>query len=145
MKTSPADTAVVLVGGGAIIAPNQLRGASKVLKPEWSQVANAIGAAIARISAVVDTIRSTETQTVKQLLAEISDEAKAKVIAAGATAESVKIVEVEELPLQVSFMFRYQPRHCTGLLERELIAVPVCSKQDPLRRPSCRRFRPVAN
>ncbi|KAK4672730.1 hypothetical protein QC763_105640 [Podospora pseudopauciseta] len=100
MKTSPADTAVVLVGGGAIIAPNQLRGASKVLKPEWSQVANAIGAAIARISAVVDTIRSTETQTVKQLLAEISDEAKAKVIAAGATAESVKIVEVEELPLQ---------------------------------------------
>ncbi|KAK0748418.1 hypothetical protein B0T21DRAFT_356524 [Apiosordaria backusii] len=100
MKTSPADLPVVLVGGGAIIAPDQLRGASKVLKPEWSQVANAIGAAIARISAVVDTIRSTDTKTAQQLLAEVSEEAKAKTIAAGATAESVKVVEVEELPLQ---------------------------------------------
>ncbi|KAK0671031.1 hypothetical protein QBC41DRAFT_271409 [Cercophora samala] len=100
MKTSPKDIPVVLVGGGAIIAPDQLRGASKVLKPEWSQVANAIGAAIARISAVVDTIRSTETKTAKQLLEEISEEAKAKTIAAGATPESVRVVEVEELPLQ---------------------------------------------
>ncbi|KAK4200048.1 hypothetical protein QBC40DRAFT_201403 [Triangularia verruculosa] len=100
MKTSPADIPVVLVGGGAIIAPDKLRGASRVLKPEWSQVANAIGAAIAGISAVVDTIRSTETKTTKQLLEEISQEAKAKTIAAGAAAETVKIVEIEELPLQ---------------------------------------------
>ncbi|KAK4173873.1 hypothetical protein QBC36DRAFT_358911 [Triangularia setosa] len=100
MKSSPEDIPVVLVGGGAIIAPGQLRGASRVLKPEWSQVANAIGAAIARISVVVDTIRSTETKTAKQLLEEISEEAKAKAIAAGATAESIQVVEVEELPLQ---------------------------------------------
>lgn len=33
MKTSPEDIPVVLVGGGAVIAPNDLSGASKVVKP----------------------------------------------------------------------------------------------------------------
>ncbi|KAK3309800.1 uncharacterized protein B0T15DRAFT_481348 [Chaetomium strumarium] len=100
MKTSPADLPVVLVGGGAIIAPAQLKGASKVLKPQWSQVANAIGAAIARVSAVVDTIRSTERCTTQQLLAELCEEALDKAFAAGATRESVEIVEQEAMPLQ---------------------------------------------
>ncbi|KAK4183129.1 hypothetical protein QBC35DRAFT_125714 [Podospora australis] len=100
MKTSPDDLPVILVGGGSIIAPDQLKGASKVLKPQWSQVANAIGAAIARVSAVVDTIRSTEARTAKQWLEEISKEAEEKTVMAGASRESVKVVEVETLPLQ---------------------------------------------
>ena len=45
MKTSPEDLSVILVGGGAIIAPDTLEGASHVLKPKWSGIANAIGAA----------------------------------------------------------------------------------------------------
>jgi N-methylhydantoinase A/oxoprolinase/acetone carboxylase beta subunit len=110
MKTSPADLPVVLVGGGAIIATTQLKGASKVLKPKWSQVANAIGAAIARVSAVVDTIRSTESKTTHQLLEEICEEALEKTVAAGATRESVKIVEKETLPLQVSNTASFQAR-----------------------------------
>ncbi|KAL2134988.1 hypothetical protein VTI74DRAFT_10123 [Chaetomium olivicolor] len=100
MKTSPADLPVVLVGGGAIIAPNQLKGASKVLKPQWSQVANAIGAAIARVSAVVDTIRSVENKTAQQLLEEICEEAIENTVEAGAARESIEIVEKETLPLQ---------------------------------------------
>ncbi|KAK4226812.1 hypothetical protein QBC38DRAFT_479410 [Podospora fimiseda] len=108
MKTSPEDLSVVLVGGGAIIAPNQLKGASKVLKPKWSEVANAIGAAIARVSAVVDTIRSTETQTTPQLLEEISKEVVDKTVEAGASRDSVKVVEIETLPLQyVANMTRF--------------------------------------
>lgn len=46
MKTSPADIPVLLVGGGAVIAPDALKGASKVLKPRFAGVANAIGAAV---------------------------------------------------------------------------------------------------
>ncbi|UKZ78991.1 hypothetical protein TrVFT333_006742 [Trichoderma virens FT-333] len=48
MKTSPGDVPVLLVGGGAIIAPDVLEGASKVIKPKFAEVANAIGAATAR-------------------------------------------------------------------------------------------------
>jgi N-methylhydantoinase A/oxoprolinase/acetone carboxylase beta subunit len=101
MKTSPDDVPVILVGGGAIIAPNELVGASKVLKPRWSEVANAIGAATAGVSAVVDTVKSTESRTTQQLLEEISRDAIEKTIAAGASRDSVKIVEMETLPLQV--------------------------------------------
>lgn len=100
MKTSPEDLPVLLVGGGAVIAPDTLKGASRVIKPEWSGVANAIGAAMARVSAVIDTVKSTEKRTTKELLAEISEEAKQRTIDAGALAASVEIVEVEDLPLQ---------------------------------------------
>jgi hypothetical protein len=100
MKTSPDDLPVLLVGGGAVIAPDELKGASKVIKPQWSGVANAIGAAMARVSTVIDTVKSTEKQTQKELLAEICEEAKQKTIEAGASATTVAIVEVEDLPLQ---------------------------------------------
>jgi len=100
MKTSPDDLPVLLVGGGAVIAPDELKGASRVIKPEWSGVANAIGAAMARVSAVVDTVKSTEKKTSKEILAEIEAEARKKTVEAGALAESVEVVEVETLPLQ---------------------------------------------
>lgn len=100
MKTSPDDLPVLLVGGGAVIAPDQLSGASKVLKPRWSEVANAIGAAMAGVSAVVDTVKDTEGKTTAQLLEEIKHEAIAKAVEAGAAPESVRIVEVDTLPLQ---------------------------------------------
>lgn len=100
MKTSPADLPVLLVGGGAVIAPDALKGASRVLKPQWSSVANAIGAAIARVSAVVDTVKSTEGVSAATLLQAISAEAVAQAVQAGAAPETVKIVEMETLPLQ---------------------------------------------
>jgi DUF917 family protein len=99
MKTSPEDLPVLLVGGGAVIAPDTLKGASRVIKPEWSGVANAIGAAMARVSAVIDTVKSTEKKSTKELIAEISEEAKAKAVEAGALKESVEVVEVDSLPL----------------------------------------------
>lgn len=100
MKTSPEDLPVLLVGGGAVISPDELKGASKVLKPRYSGVANAIGAAMARVSAVVDTVKSTETKSTKVLLEEISAEVTEKTVAAGALRDSVKAVEMETLPLQ---------------------------------------------
>ncbi|KAF1932111.1 hydantoinase [Didymella exigua CBS 183.55] len=100
MKTSPEDLPVLLVGGGAVIAPDTLKGASRVIKPQWSGVANAIGAAMARVSAVVDTVKSTEKQSEKELLVEISEETKKRTVDAGALADSVAIVEIEALPLQ---------------------------------------------
>ncbi|RYP55742.1 hypothetical protein DL770_010888 [Monosporascus sp. CRB-9-2] len=99
MKTSPEDLPVVLVGGGAIIAPEELGGASRVLKPQWSEVANAIGAATARVSAVVDTVESTEAKTTKELLDGICQEAVERTVISGASRDSVRVVEIETLPL----------------------------------------------
>lgn len=102
MKTSPEDIPVLLVGGGAILAPRNLKGASKVLTPKWSGVANAIGAAIARVSEVVDIVKSTESKTTRELLDEISRMAVEKTIFAGALPSSVEIVEKDTLPLPVN-------------------------------------------
>jgi N-methylhydantoinase A/oxoprolinase/acetone carboxylase beta subunit/DUF917 family protein len=100
MKTSPADLPVLLVGGGAVIAPDTLAGASRVIKPRWAGVANAIGAAIARVSAVIDTVKSTEGITAQDLLKTICADAVERAVAAGASKETLKIVEMETLPLQ---------------------------------------------
>lgn len=102
MKTSADDIPVLLVGGGAIIAPDELSGASKVIKPEWSGVANAIGAATARVSGIVDTIESTESRTSAQVMEEISKRAVQKAVDNGAKADTVEVVELDHLPLQVS-------------------------------------------
>ncbi|KAK7989318.1 hypothetical protein PG989_009633 [Apiospora arundinis] len=117
MKTSPDDLPVLLVGGGAIIAPNQLKGASRVLKPKYAEVANAVGAALARVSAVVDTVKSTESQSEKQLLDEICNDAIERTVDAGALRSTVKIVEKESFPLQ------FEPPG-TAISQELILAVP---------------------
>ncbi|KAM5370621.1 hypothetical protein ACJZ2D_008447 [Fusarium nematophilum] len=100
MKTSPGDIPIVLVGGGAVIAPDGLAGASRVVKPKWSGVANAIGAATARVSGVVDSVESTESRPKADVMQELSQRAIDKAVASGAMRETVTIAEMETFPLQ---------------------------------------------
>lgn len=102
MKTSPKDLPVLLVGGGAVIAPDSLKGASKVIKPKWAGVANAIGAATARVSGIIDTIESTAGKTSAQVMEEVSVRAVELAVANGALRETVQIAEKDNIPLQVS-------------------------------------------
>ncbi|KAF8214085.1 hypothetical protein K438DRAFT_1902196 [Mycena galopus ATCC 62051] len=99
MKTTDADIPVLLVGGGAILAPDTLRGASRVVKPEYSGVANAIGAAVARVSGTIDTMVSTADRTMHAVLEDISRMAVDKAVENGAIRESVKIAEMDAIPL----------------------------------------------
>jgi N-methylhydantoinase A/oxoprolinase/acetone carboxylase beta subunit len=99
MKTSAGDIPVVVVGGGSILLGEGLAGASEVVKPEHFAVANAIGAAIAQIGGEVDRVFSLESMPREDALQQAKDEATEKAVAAGASAGTVHIVDVEEVPL----------------------------------------------
>lgn len=99
MKTSAGPIPVVVVGGGSILLGQSLPGASELQRPDHHAVANAIGAAIAQIGGEVDHIVSLDNRTREQALEEARAEATEKAVAAGASRESVEIVDVEEVPL----------------------------------------------
>lgn len=102
MKTNADDIEVLLVGGGAILVSDDevLRGASKVLKPMFSGVANAIGAAIARVSGTVDTVVSTEGKTTQQAIDAVAQLAIDRAVENGAVRETVELAEMDAIPLQ---------------------------------------------
>lgn len=100
MKTSSSVVPVVLVGGGSVLAPRELRGAGQVVVPAHAGVANAIGAAIAQVSGEVDQVYSYEQLGRETALQQARTEATRRAVAAGAQDSTVRIADVEELPLQ---------------------------------------------
>jgi len=99
MKTSAQDIPLILVGGGAVLISRDIAGVSEVITPDYSSVANAIGAAIAQVGGEVDKVVSYEEMGRDAALAEVKREAVARAVAAGAIPATVEIVEIEELPL----------------------------------------------
>ncbi|WP_332900384.1 hydantoinase/oxoprolinase family protein [Haladaptatus sp. CMSO5] len=99
IKTSAEQVPVVIVGGGSILVPNDLEGASEVHKPDHYEVANAVGVAIAQVSGEVDRIYSLDEMTRDEAIQNAKDEAIENALAAGADTESIEIVDIEEVPL----------------------------------------------
>lgn len=99
MKTSADKLPVILVGGGAILISRALPSASQVIRPENAGVANAIGAAIAQVGGEVDRIYAMEGRGRDEVLTEAKAEATQNAVNAGAHAGSVKIMDIEEVPL----------------------------------------------
>jgi N-methylhydantoinase A/oxoprolinase/acetone carboxylase beta subunit len=99
MKTSADPLPVILVGGGSILVSRDLPSASKVIRPENASVANAIGAAIAQVGGEIDRIFSLEGTSRDIVLASAKAEATERSTNAGADPSSVKIVDIEEVPL----------------------------------------------
>ena len=99
MKTSAEPLPVILVGGGSILIHRDLASASEIIRPEHAGVANAIGAAIAQVGGEVDRVFSLEGRSRDDALAEAKQGASDRAVAAGAVADSVEIVDVEEVPL----------------------------------------------
>jgi N-methylhydantoinase A/oxoprolinase/acetone carboxylase beta subunit len=102
IKTSPEPMPVLLVGGGAVLAPENLKGASELKLPPFHDVANAVGAAISKVGGVIDIIQSVADQSVTQAVEYAKSTAIQRAVDAGALRESVKIAEVEHFP--VSYM-----------------------------------------
>jgi len=99
MKTQNDDVPVVLVGGGSVLVNRKLSGASEMTIPDNFGVANAIGAGMAQIGSEVDRIFSYADLGRDKALAEAKNEAVTGCIDAGGAPDSVKIIDVEELPL----------------------------------------------
>jgi len=99
IKTSADPVPVVLVGGGTILLGESLAGASELVKPDHAAVANAIGAAIAQVGGEVDHVFSLDGTTREDVLASARESAIAKAVEAGARADTVEVVEVDEIPL----------------------------------------------
>jgi N-methylhydantoinase A/oxoprolinase/acetone carboxylase beta subunit len=99
MKTSAEGLPVVLVGGGSILLPDRLQGASTVARPDHFEVANAIGAAIAQVSGAVDAVFDTAGRGREKVLEDAKAAAVAEAVKAGADPATTTVVEVEEIPL----------------------------------------------
>jgi N-methylhydantoinase A/oxoprolinase/acetone carboxylase beta subunit len=99
VKTSAEPLPVVVVGGGSILLPDAMEGASRVVKPDHFAVANAIGAAIAQVGGEVDRVFSLEGMGREQAIGQARKEAEEKAVTAGADPSTVNVVDVEEVPL----------------------------------------------
>ncbi|MTT32194.1 hydantoinase/oxoprolinase family protein [Terrilactibacillus sp. BCM23-1] len=99
IKTSAGSVPVVLVGGGSILIPGDIEGASEVIRPKHAGCANALGAAIAQVSGDIDKMYSMAGVSREKVLQQASKEAKDKAIAGGALAETVEIIDLEVLPM----------------------------------------------
>ncbi|GKV66166.1 MULTISPECIES: hydantoinase/oxoprolinase N-terminal domain-containing protein [Sporosarcina] len=99
MKTSADPVPVILVGGGSILFPAQLQGASEVIKPKNSGVANAIGSAISQVSGQIEKIFKTDELGREQTVALAKELACQEAVDAGADPGKLVIVDIDEVPL----------------------------------------------
>lgn len=99
MKTSVKPVPIILVGGGSILLPNNLKGASEVIRPENFGVANAIGVAIAQVSGQIERVFSLDELGREKTLELAKSIAIQEAIKAGADSNGIKIVDIEDVPL----------------------------------------------
>lgn len=99
MKTSATDIPLYLVGGGAILIPDELKGVSKVLRFPYYDSANAIGAACAQISGVIDTFEDISSLSMGEAQRMVEQRAINRAVAAGADPNGTVVVESEAIPI----------------------------------------------
>lgn len=102
MKTSPEDVTILLVGGGSIIAPEEITGVAQIVRPPFFSVANAVGAAMAKglstidcclishstplctVAGEIDTIEILANRKIDEVIEDIKAKAIEKAVKAGA-------------------------------------------------------------
>ncbi|MET1178247.1 hydantoinase/oxoprolinase family protein [Peribacillus simplex] len=109
MKTSAAPVPVILVGGGSILLPEELTGASEVIRPLHSGVANAIGSAISQVSGQIEKVYALAEIGRETALEQAKGIAMSEAISAGADPETLVIVDIEDVPLA------YMPGNATRI------------------------------
>ncbi len=99
MKTNSKPVPAILVGGGSILVSRDLAGVSVLHRPQHWDVTNAVGAAIARVSGRVDRLFDYDAGGREAALKLAKQEAINAALAAGASATSIEVVDIVELPM----------------------------------------------
>ncbi len=99
VKTHGDPTPLVLVGGGVVLIGQEIAGVAKTITEKNASVANAIGAAIAQIGGETDKVFSFDDIGRDQALEEAVQDAHRKAVQAGASADTIRTVDIEETPL----------------------------------------------
>lgn len=99
MKTQAGELPVILVGGGSILLGEVLEGASEIVRPPHFAVANAVGAAIAQVGGEVDKVYGYASTPREEAIADAKAKAISSAFEAGASEDSIAIIDIEEVPL----------------------------------------------
>lgn len=110
IKSSRGELPLIAVGGGAHLVPDSIPGISKVIRPEYAGVANALGAAVAEASGSVDRNFAYSASSRDACLDEAKATAIERAIRAGADPQLVRITTVNELPMS------YMPGDCARVI-----------------------------
>ena len=102
MKPGSEPVPVLLVGGGSLLVTGQLDAASQMLRPQYSGVANAIGAAIAQAGGEAEKMISYARVARDDAIQATTAEARQLAIEAGADAASLRVADIEET--RISYM-----------------------------------------
>ena len=91
----------MVVGGGAPLCGNRLRGAAAVVRPRHAAVANAVGAAIAQVGGSVDAVFDMGSSAASRaaVMAQAEQQAVRRAVQAGAVPCSCWVAVREEVPL----------------------------------------------
>ncbi|KAF4630717.1 hypothetical protein G7Y89_g7427 [Cudoniella acicularis] len=98
MKLIAEDAIVILVDGGSVVQIDTLDGVCEIIRPPFHDCANAVGAAMAKVSGEVDVVKILEGVNEGDIIEEVSTAAIRKTVLAGAQLETVKIVSIENMP-----------------------------------------------
>ena len=97
MKTEAGDLPLLAVGGGACVVPDRLPGISEIVRVPHGDCANAVGAAIAQVSGEADQVFRDLSR--EDAIAAARGIAEDRAVQAGAARDSLKTVDVEDMPI----------------------------------------------
>ncbi|KAL6233634.1 hypothetical protein BDW75DRAFT_241860 [Aspergillus navahoensis] len=100
MKVSTAPVHVLLVGGGALLVTGDLDRVEKCIQPVHQGAANAVGAAIAKVSGEVDIVELLDGKDEQSVVDAARQRAIEIAVEKGAAREDLRVVEVHKMPLQ---------------------------------------------
>ncbi|KAE8154823.1 hypothetical protein BDV25DRAFT_170974 [Aspergillus avenaceus] len=100
MKVSSAPVRLLLVGGGSLLVIDHLQNVAQIIRPVHEGAANAVGAAIAKVSGSIDVIEILEGMSETAVVQTACEKAIHQAVLKGASKDTVQIVEINKMPLQ---------------------------------------------